>query len=98
MASDDRGPLLYAYRPIPANPMTVAVLLLVLVVTFGIGPIAAGPEGLGPLGGLCLIPPGPVPGAIPVFQPSPTSVFEEGIGVSLPSRRPPPGGRRYYRW
>src|SRR6266540_529293 len=31
MTSGDRGPLLYAYRPIPANPMTVALLLLVLV-------------------------------------------------------------------
>src|SRR5712692_4449928 len=34
MASETRGALLYAYRPIPANPMTVAVLLLGLVVTF----------------------------------------------------------------
>src|SRR5438309_2449500 len=74
MASDDRGPLLYAYRPIPANPMTVAVLLLVLVVTFGIGPIAAGPEGLWPLGGLCFVPLGLVLVAIAVFKPSPTFV------------------------
>src|SRR6266571_4396531 len=56
MSGPDRGPLLYAYRPIPANPMTVAVLLLGLVVTFVIGPIAAGPEGLWPLGGLCFVP------------------------------------------
>src|SRR2546425_12569086 len=50
MARPDRGPLLYAYRPIPANPMTVAVLLLGLVVTFVIGPIAAGPRGPWPPG------------------------------------------------
>ncbi len=56
MASETRGALLYAYRPIPANPMTVAVLLLGLVVTFVIGPIAAGPEGLWPLDGLCFVP------------------------------------------
>ena len=98
MASDDRGALLYAYRPIPANPMTVAVLLLVLVVTFVIGPIAAGPEGLWPLGGLCFVPLGLVLGAIAVFKPSPTFVFEEGIEISLPWWRRLAGGRRYYRW
>src|SRR2546428_7429014 len=98
MASDDRGPLLYAYRPIPANPMTVAVLLLVLVVTLVIGPIAAGPEGLWPLGGLCFIPLGLVLVAIAVFKPSPTFVFEEGIEVSLPWWRRLAAGRSYYRW
>src|SRR3989441_8336677 len=97
MASDNRGPLLYAYRPIPANPMTVAVLLLVLVVTFGIGPIAAGPEGLWPLGGLCLIPLGLVLGAIALFKPSPTFAFEEGLEISLPWWRHLAGGRRYDR-
>src|SRR5256712_12642092 len=98
MAADDRGALLYAYRPIPANPMTVAVLLLVLIVTFVIGPIAAGPEGLWPLGGLCFVPLGLVLGAIAVFKPSPTFVFEEGIEISLPWWRRLAGERRYYRW
>src|SRR3989441_9715011 len=98
MASDDRGPLLYAYRPIPANPMTVAVLLLVLVVTFLIGPIAAGPEGLWPLGGLCFVPLGLVLVAIAVFKPSPTLVFEDGIEISLPWWRRLAGERRYHRW
>src|SRR2546426_11792581 len=97
MASDDRGPLLYAYRPIAASPMPVAVLLLVLVVTFGIGPIAAGPEGLWPLGGLCFVPLGLVLVAIAVFKPSPTFVFEEGIEISLPWWRRLAGDRRYYR-
>src|SRR5947209_19085158 len=93
MASDDRGPLLYAYRPIPANPMTVAVLLLVLVVTFGIGPIAAGPEGLWPLGGLCFIPLGLVLVAIAVFKPSPTFVFAVGVEISVPLALRLGGGR-----
>src|SRR2546428_11895060 len=57
MASDDRGPLLYAYRPIPANPMTVAVLLPALVESFGIGPISAGPAGWQALGGPHFDPP-----------------------------------------
>src|SRR5256712_2015403 len=98
MAADDRGALLYAYRPIPANPMTVAVLLLVLIVTFVNGPIAGGPEGLWPRGGLCFVPLGLVLGAIAVFKPSPTFVFEEGIEISLPWWRRLAGGRRYYRW
>src|SRR2546425_9227403 len=97
MPGADRGPLLYAYRPIPANPMTVAVLLLVLVVTFGIGPIAAGPEGLWPLGGLFFVPHGPGLVAIAVFKPSPTFLFEDGIEISLPLLRRLAGGRRFFR-
>jgi hypothetical protein len=98
MASNERGPLLYAYRPIPANPMTVAVLLLVLVVTFLIGPIAAGPEGLWPLGGLCFAPLALVLAVVAAFKPSPTFVFEDGIEISLPLWRRLAGARRYYRW
>src|SRR3989442_10696251 len=98
MASARRGPLLYAYRPIPANPMTVAVLLLGLVVTFVIGPIAAGPEGLWPLGGLCFVPIALVVAAMIVFKPSPTFVFENGIEISLPLWRRVLGGRRYHAW
>src|SRR5947208_15980936 len=84
MTSEARGPLLYAYRPIPANPMTVAVLLIGLVVTFVIGPVAAGPEGLWPLGGPCFVPLALVLGAMAVFKPSQTFVFEHGIDNSLP--------------
>src|SRR2546427_7273616 len=98
MASETRGPLLYAYRPIPANPMTVAVLLLGLVVTFVIGPIAAGPEGLWPLGGLCFVPIALVLAAMIVFKPSPTFVFENGIEISLPLWQRIRGARRYYAW
>ncbi len=98
MVSDDRGPLLYTYRPIPANPMTVALFLLVLLVTFGIGPIAAGPEGLWPLGGLCFLPLAVVLAAMAVFKPSPALVFEDGIEISLPLWRRLTGERRYYSW
>src|SRR5205823_1253329 len=80
----DRGSLLYTYRPIPANPMTVALLLLLVVVTFLIGPLVAGPEGLWPLGGLCFLPVALVLGAIALFKPSKTLVFENGIEISLP--------------
>src|SRR3989442_4249227 len=98
MASDDRGPLLYAYRPIPANPMTVAVLLLVLVVTLVIGPIAAGPEGLWPLGGLCFIPVGLVPVSLPVVKPSPAFAFEGGTQLYLPLSQGLPGEAPLYPW
>src|SRR5947208_28842 len=98
MLGPDRGPLLYAYRPIPANPMTVAVLLLGLVVTFVIGPIAAGPEGLWPLGGLCFVPLAVVLAVMVAFKPSPTFVFENGIEISLPLWRVIRGERRYYAW
>src|SRR2546427_8008897 len=98
MPGADRGPLLYAYRPIPANPMTVAVLLLGLVVTFVIGPIAAGPEDLWPLGGLCFVPLAAVLVAVVVVKPSPTFLFEDGVEISLPLLRRILGERRYYSW
>src|SRR2546427_12101112 len=96
MPGADRGPLLYAYRPIPANPMTVAVLLLGLVVTFVIGPIAAGPEDLWPLGGLCFVPLAAVLVGMVVFKPSPTFVFENGIEILLPLWGGILGGGRYF--
>lgn len=99
MASDDRrGPLLYRYTPIPANPMTVAVLLLVLAVTFGIGPIFAAPQGLWPLGGLCFVPLALVLATVALFKPSPTLIYEEGIEVSLPLWRRILGRPRYIPW
>ena len=98
MENEARGTLLYAYRPIPANPMAVALLLLVLVVTFGIGPLVAGPEGLWPLGGLCFVPLAVVLLTMALFKPSPSFVFEDGIEVSLPLWRRLIGGPRYIPW
>src|SRR5947199_304296 len=98
MTSEARGSLLYAYRPIPANPMTVAVLLIGLVVTFVIGPVAAGPEGLWPLGGLCFVPLALDLGEMAVVKPSPTFVFESGIKISFPLWRSILGQRRYFPW
>lgn len=98
MAPEDRGSLLYAYRPIPANPMAVAVLLLVLVVTLGIGPLVATPQGLWPLGGICFVPLAIVLLAIAIAKPSPTLIHEEGIEVSLPLGRRILGMPRYIPW
>jgi len=98
MDADARGPLLYSYFPIPANPMSVALLLLLLVVTFVLGPIGAAPEGLWPLGGTCFLPLAAVLLAMALAKPSPTFVHEEGIEISQPLavrilRRP-----RYVPW
>jgi hypothetical protein len=98
MASDRRGALLYLYRPIPANPMTIALLLLVLVVTLGLGPLVAGPQGLWPLGGLCFVPLAIVLIAMAAYKPSPTLIFEEGVEVSLPLWRRLLGTSRYVPW
>ncbi len=98
MAAQDPGPLLYAYKPIPANPMFVALLLLLLVVTLVLGPIAAAPEGLWPLGGICFLPLGVLLVAMVLFHPSPTCVYEEGVRISLPLWRRMLGDQRDFRW
>lgn len=98
METQDPGPLLYAYKPIPANPMSVALLILLLVVTLVIGPIAAAPEGLWPLSGICFLPLGVLLLAMVLFNPNPTYVYENGIEISLPFWRRLLGETRDFRW
>ena len=98
MESQDPGPLLYAYKPIPANPMSVALLILLLVVTFVLGPIAAAPEGLWPSGGICFLPLGILLVAMVLFKPNPTYVYENGIEISLPLWRRLFGWPKDFRW
>ena len=98
MRSDPRGPLLYAYKPIPANPMSVALLILLAVVTLVLGPVAAAPEGLWPLGGFCFLPLVLALVFVLAFKPSPTFVFEDGIEVSLPLWQRLRGDPRYFLW
>ena len=98
MASADPGPVLYAYKPIPANPMSVAVLVLLVVVTFVLGPLAAAPEGWWPLGGLCFAPIAVVLLIVFFFAPSPTVIYEDGIRISLPRWRRIVSGERDFRW
>lgn len=98
MALDNRGPLLYAYKPIPANPMSVALFLLLAVVTLVLGPIAIAPEGLWPLGGACLLPLAIVILAMLAFKPSPTYVFENGLEISLPLWRRLLDQPQYFPW
>lgn len=98
MAIEGRGSLLYAYKPIPANPMSVALILLLAVVTLGLGPLLAWPEGLWPLGGVCFLPLGLVLVVALAYKPSPTSVWENGIEVSLPLWQRLLGRPRYFAW
>ncbi|HKZ90266.1 MAG TPA: hypothetical protein VJ300_08430 [Thermoplasmata archaeon] len=98
MPPEDRGPLLYGYYPIPANPMSVALLLLVGIVTLIVGPLAIAPFGFWPLGGVCFVPLAAILLWILVFKPSPTYLFEEGVEVSLPLWRRIRGDRRYVPW
>jgi hypothetical protein len=98
MEHQDPGPLLYAYKPIPANPMSVALLLLLLVVTFGLGPLAAAPEGWWPLNGICFLPLGILLVAMVLFRPNPTYIYENGIEISLPLWRRLLGQARDFRW
>ncbi len=98
MDTQDPGSLLYAYKPIPANPMSVALLILLLVVTLVFGPVAAAPEGLWPLNGICFLPLGLVLLAIVLFKPNPTYVYENGIEISLPFWRRVLGEQKDFRW
>ena len=98
MDAQDPGELLYAYRPIPANPMSVALLILLAIATLVIGPIAAYPEGFWPLNGICFLPLGLLLVAMVLFKPNPTYVYEIGIEISLPLWRRLPGQQKDFRW
>ena len=98
MDTQDPGPLLYAYKPIPANPRSVALVILLLVVTVVLGPIAAAPEGLWPLNGICFLPLAGLLLAMLLFKPSPTYVYEEGVHITLPLWRRMFGDQQDFRW
>ncbi|TMK43637.1 MAG: hypothetical protein E6G55_12215, partial [Actinobacteria bacterium] len=89
--------LIFEYRPIPMSPMSLALLILLALVTFVLGPLASPPE-LWPLGGVCFLPLLLLLGLIGLNHPSPTRIFDEGIEVSLPLWRRTLGGRSFYPW
>src|SRR2546426_11571433 len=91
------GHLVFEYRPIPVTPMSVALVILLALVTFVLGPIASPPE-LWPIGGLCFLPFSLLALFVLLSRPSPTRIAAEGIEVSLPLWRRPPGARRYFPW
>ena len=89
--------LIFEYRPIPMSPMSLALLILLALVTFVLGPLASPPE-LWPLGGVCFLPLLLLLGLIGLNHPSPTRIFDEGIEVSLPLWWRTLGGRSFYPW
>ena len=91
------GHLVFEYRPIPVTPMSVALLILLGLVTFVLGPIASPPE-LWPIGGLCFLPFGILVAFVLLTRPSPTRIFAEGIEVSLPLWRRLIGSGRTFAW
>ncbi len=91
------GQLVFEYRPIPVSPMSVALLILIALVTFVLGPLASPPE-LWPLGGLCFLPFLVLVAFVLLSRPSPTRVYAEGIEVSLPLWRRLLGSKRFYTW
>jgi len=92
-----RGVPVFEYRPIPVSPMSVALLILLALVTFVLEPLASPPE-LWPLGGLCFLPLALVVAFVLVNRPSPTRIYEGGIEISLPVWRRLLGARRFFPW
>src|SRR5881409_859271 len=87
----------FEYRPIPVSPMSVALVILLALVTFVLGPIASPPE-LWPIGGLCFLPFSLLALFVLLSRPSPIRIAAEGIEVSLPLWRRLLGARRYFPW
>src|SRR3990170_6367568 len=96
MAGRERE-LVFEYLPIPVSPMSVALLLVLGLVTFVVGPLSGSPD-LWPLGGLCFLPFALLVGVVLLSHPSPTRVYREGIEVSLPLWRRLVHTRGYYPW
>lgn len=79
---DDRGSILFEYKPLPMSPMTVAIFVLLGIVTLA-APFTLPPE-LFPLGGVCFLPLAGVLAWAILQQPSPTRIRANGVEVSLP--------------
>lgn len=92
-----KGEMLFEYIPLPASPLAVALLLLVGLVTFVLGPIAARPD-FWPLGGLCFAPFAALLAAVLGLRPTATRIYREGIEPSTARWRAALAGRRWIPW
>lgn len=92
----ERGPILFEYTPLPMSPMTVAILLLVGIVTIAT-PIALPPEFF-PLGGACFLPLGLLVVWAFLQRPGPIRVRADGIDISLPRWRRILGHPAFLPW
>ena len=99
---DERGPLLFEYKPLPMSPMTVALLLLLGIVTI-VSPVLVPrelflPKEWFPLNGACAL------SVLVIFVAalfqwrSPTRIHTMGIEVSLPSWQRILGSRPWIPW
>lgn len=93
----DPGELRFEYFPLPANPLGVALLILLGLVTFVLGPLTARPE-FWPLGGLCFVPFALLVVGLLASRPSPTRIYSAGIEVSRPRWRALLRGRSWLSW
>src|SRR2546427_12150162 len=94
-SSGSEGHLVFTYRPVPVTPMSLALLILLGIVTFVLGPIASPPE-LWPIGGLCFLPFSLLALFVPLRRPSPTRIAAEGVEVSPPLWGRLPGARPHF--
>lgn len=92
----DRGPVLFEYTPLAMSPMTVAIFVLIGIVTLA-APLSVPPD-LFPLGGACFLPLVGVLAWAILQWPSPTRVRANGIEVSLPLWRRLGGNPSYVPW
>ena len=96
-SSGSEGHLVFTYRPVPVTPMSLALLILLGIVTFVLGPLASPPE-LWPIGGLCFVPFGLLLVFVFLSHPSPTRIYRERIAVSLPLWRRLLGSTGTFMW
>jgi len=95
--ADERGELLFTYIPLPATPLAVALLILVSIVTFVLGPILGRPD-FWPLGGLCFVPFTLLVLWVVSARPTPTRIYANGIEVSVPRWRRLARSRPWLPW
>lgn len=83
---NDRGEVVFEYVPLPMSPMSVATFLVLLAVTFVLGPLLLPPD-LWPIGGLCFLPLAALAAWVFLQRASPIRIRTTGIEVSLPRWR-----------
>lgn len=93
---DDRGAVLFEYTPLPMSPMSVAMILLLVIVSL-LGPVAL-PKEFFPLGGACFLPIAAAVAWAVLQRPSPTRVHANGIELSQPLWRRILGRPEYIPW
>lgn len=98
MNPSDLGRPRLEYRPLPASPLLIALLILTIIVTVIGIPVASFTRLPLELWWLWILPPLLVGGAIVLARPSPLRLYEGGIEIPRPLWRRLVGTRRRYRY